>query len=154
MKYNFQNGRVYCGALREKDIGRRVTVCGWVARARDIGGLIFVDMRDRYGITQIVFNNEFDAELCDAANHLGREYVIQVEGKVAERSSKNTNIATGEIEIIADKLMLQARKSLQNEDKTISQISYELGFSNQSAFGKFFRTHEGMGPREYRTTCK
>jgi len=81
-----------------------VTLAGWVQRTRKMGGMTFVDLRDRYGITQIVFNNEVNAELCEQANHLGREYVIQVVGTVAERSSKNANIPTGEIEIIADKL--------------------------------------------------
>ena len=69
-----------------------------------MGGMTFVDLRDRYGITQLVFNNEVNAELCEAANHLGREFVIQVTGTVSERSSKNANIPTGEIEIIASEL--------------------------------------------------
>ena len=101
-----------CGEIRLSNEGEVVKLAGWVQRVRKMGGMTFVDMRDRYGITQIVFNNEFDAELCDAANHLGREYVIQVEGKVAERSSKNTNIATGEIEIIADKLTVLNRSEV------------------------------------------
>jgi aspartyl-tRNA synthetase len=75
-----------------------------VQRTRKMGGMTFVDLRDRYGITQIVFNNEVDADLCEQANHLGREYVIQIVGTVAERSSKNANLPTGEIEIIANKL--------------------------------------------------
>lgn len=95
-----------CGELRLSDAGAKVTLAGWVQRARKMGGMTFVDMRDRYGVTQIVFNNESDAELCEAANHLGREYVIQVTGEVAERSSKNKNISTGEIEIIAHKLTI------------------------------------------------
>ena len=81
-----------------------MTLAGWVQRTRKMGGMTFVDLRDRYGITQIVFNNEVDADLCEQANHLGREYVIQVVGTVAERSSKNANIPTGDIEIIASKL--------------------------------------------------
>ena len=93
-----------CGELRIANVGEVVKLAGWVQRVRKMGGMTFVDMRDRYGITQIVFNNEIDTALCDAANHLGREFVIQVEGKVAERQSKNANIPTGEIEIIADKL--------------------------------------------------
>ena len=101
-----------CGELRLSNEGEVVKLAGWVQRVRKMGGMTFVDMRDRYGITQIVFNNEFDAELCDAANHLGREYVIQVEGKVAARSSKNTNIATGAIEIIADKLTVLNRSEV------------------------------------------
>ena len=86
-----------CGELRIANVGEVVKLAGWVQRVRKMGGMTFVDMRDRYGITQIVFNNEIDAALCDAANHLGREFVIQVEGKVAERQSKNANIHTGDI---------------------------------------------------------
>ena len=92
------------GELRLANVGEVVTLAGWVQRTRKMGGMTFVDLRDRYGITQIVFNNEVDAELCEQANHLGREYVIQVTGTVAERSSKNANIPTGDIEIIANKL--------------------------------------------------
>ena len=92
------------GELRLANVGEVVTLAGWVQRTRKMGGMTFVDLRDRYGITQIVFNNEVNAELCEQANHLGREFVIQVVGTVAERSSKNANIPTGEIEIIADKL--------------------------------------------------
>lgn len=93
-----------CGELRQQDAGTIVTIAGWVQRVRKMGGMTFVDVRDRYGITQAVFNNETDASLCEAANHLGREFVVQITGKVAERSSKNPNIPTGDIEIIADKL--------------------------------------------------
>ena len=92
------------GELRLANVGEVVTLAGWVQRTRKMGGMTFVDLRDRYGITQIVFNNEVDADLCERANHLGREFVIQVEGTVAERSSKNANLPTGEIEIIANKL--------------------------------------------------
>lgn len=95
-----------CGELRLSDAGKTVTLAGWVQRSRKMGGMTFVDMRDRYGVTQVVFNNESDAALCEAANHLGREFVIQVTGIVAERSSKNMNIATGEIEIIAQSLTI------------------------------------------------
>lgn len=93
-----------CGELRLSDAGSRVTLAGWVQRSRKMGGMTFVDMRDRYGLTQVVFNVENDAALTEAANHLGREYVIQVTGTVAERTSKNHNIPTGDIEIIAEKL--------------------------------------------------
>ena len=93
-----------CGELRLSDAGREVTIAGWVQKNRRMGGMTFVDVRDRYGITQVVFNNEIDADLCEAANHLGREYVVQITGKVAERQSKNPNIPTGEIEIIASAL--------------------------------------------------
>ncbi len=93
-----------CGELRISDVGQSVTLAGWVQRIRKMGGMTFVDLRDRYGITQVVFNNDTDAALCEEANHLGREYVVQITGKVAERSSKNPNIPTGDIEIIASTL--------------------------------------------------
>ena len=93
-----------CGELRLANAGEKVTLAGWVQRLRKMGAMTFVDLRDRYGITQIVFNNEVDEALCEAANQLGREYVIQLTGTVAERSSKNANIPTGDIEIIAEKL--------------------------------------------------
>lgn len=93
-----------CGELRLSDAGSVVTLTGWVQRLRKMGGMTFVDLRDRYGITQLVFNEEENAELCEQANHLGREYVIQVVGKVNERFSKNLNIPTGEIEIIVSEL--------------------------------------------------
>lgn len=93
-----------CGELTLEDKGREVTLCGWVQRSRDLGGMTFIDLRDRYGITQLVFNMEENSSLCDKARKLGREYVIQVTGKVAERSNKNPKLQTGEIEIIADTL--------------------------------------------------
>ena len=93
-----------CGELRISDAGKTVTLAGWVQRVRKMGGMTFVDLRDRYGITQLVFNEEQNAELCERANKLGREYVIQVSGTVNERYSKNKNIPTGDIEIIVDKL--------------------------------------------------
>ena len=93
-----------CGELRLSDAGKTVTLAGWVQRTRQMGGMTFVDLRDRYGITQLVFNEEKNAELCEKANKLGREYVIQISGTVNERESKNTKIPTGEIEIIASEL--------------------------------------------------
>ncbi len=93
-----------CGELRLANVGEKVTLAGWVQRLRKMGAMTFVDLRDRYGITQIVFNNEVNEALCEAANQLGREYVIQLTGTVAERSSKNANIPTGDIEIIAEEL--------------------------------------------------
>ena len=86
------------------DAGSVVTLAGWVQRSRKMGGMTFVDLRDRYGITQLVFNEDENAELCERANHLGREYVIQVSGKVNERFSKNPNMPTGEIEIVVTEL--------------------------------------------------
>ena len=93
-----------CGQLRITDAGAEVTLAGWVQRTRKMGGMTFVDLRDRYGITQLVFNEEQDAALCAEANKLGREYVIQVSGTVNERYSKNANMPTGDIEIIVSKL--------------------------------------------------
>ena len=93
-----------CGDLRLADEGLVITLAGWVQKTRKMGGMTFVDIRDRYGITQLVFNQEVDAVLCEKANKLGREYVIQVTGTVRERSSKNPNIPTGEIEIIVSEL--------------------------------------------------
>lgn len=93
-----------CGQLRISDAGSTVTLAGWVQRTRKMGGMTFVDLRDRYGITQLVFNEEKDAALCAEANKLGREYVIQVTGTVNERYSKNANIPTGDIEIIVSEL--------------------------------------------------
>ena len=93
-----------CGNLRLADEGLVVTLAGWVQRTRKMGGMTFDDLRDRYGITQLVFNQELDADLCEKANKLGREYVIQVTGTVRERSSKNKNIPTGDIELIVSEL--------------------------------------------------
>ena len=93
-----------CGELRLSDAGSIVTLAGWVQRSRKMGGMTFVDLRDRYGITQLVFNEEDNAELCERANYLGREFVIQVSGKVNERFSKNPNIPTGDVEIIVSEL--------------------------------------------------
>ena len=93
-----------CGNLRLADEGLVVTLAGWVQRTRKMGGMTFVDLRDRYGITQLVFNQEVDADLCEKANKLGREYVIQVTGTVRERSSKNKNIPTGDIELIVSEM--------------------------------------------------
>jgi len=88
-----------CGELRLEHIGTKVTLAGWMQRSRDLGGMTFIDLRDRYGLTQLAFNMEVNAALCEQARKLGREFVIQVEGEVIERSSKNKNIPTGEIEI-------------------------------------------------------
>lgn len=93
-----------CGEPRLSDTGSVVTLAGWVQRSRKMGGMTFVDLRDRYGITQLVFNEAVDKDLCDRANKLGREFCIQVEGTVSERESKNNNIATGDIEIIVSRL--------------------------------------------------
>ncbi len=101
-----------CGELRLSDAGQLVTLSGWVQRSRDLGGMTFIDLRDRYGITQLVFNMETNAALCEEARKLSREYVIQVKGKVAERENKNHKLPTGDIEIIVDEL------KVLNESKT------------------------------------
>ena len=93
-----------CGELTLANVGQEVTLAGWVQRSRKMGGMTFVDLRDRYGITQLVFNESDNAELCTRANQLGREYCIQVKGVVSERQSKNAKLATGDIEIIAKEL--------------------------------------------------
>ena len=94
----------HCGDLRQGHIGEEVTLSGWVQKTRDLGGMTFVDLRDRYGITQLAFNMDTESDLCIHARKLGREYVIQVRGKVIERSSKNKNIPTGDIEIEVQEL--------------------------------------------------
>ncbi|MBQ2970703.1 MAG: aspartate--tRNA ligase [Bacteroidaceae bacterium] len=93
-----------CGELRISNVGQKVTLAGWVQRIRKMGGMTFVDLRDRYGLTQLVFDENHDAVLTEQANKLGREYVIQVVGTVNERSSKNNKIETGDIEIIVDSM--------------------------------------------------
>lgn len=101
-----------CGELRLADAGKVVTLAGWVQKNRRMGGMTFVDVRDRYGITQVVFNNDTDADLCEAASRLGREYVVQITGTVAERQSKNPNLPTGDIEIIARELKVLNRSEV------------------------------------------
>ncbi|MBK9636503.1 MAG: aspartate--tRNA ligase [Bacteroidetes bacterium] len=93
-----------CGELRISDIGKEVILSGWVQRSRDLGGMTFIDLRDRYGLTQLAFNMDSNAPMCEAARKVNREYVIQIHGKVKERESKNLKMPTGEIEIIVDKL--------------------------------------------------
>lgn len=95
-----------CGELRIEHVNQKVTLAGWVQRSRDLGGMTFIDMRDRYGITQLAFNIEENKELCEAARKLGREFVVQAEGVVIERSSKNKNMPTGEVEIKVEGLKI------------------------------------------------
>ena len=93
-----------CGELRIENAGNNVFLCGWLQRSRDLGGMTFIDLRDRYGITQLVFNMDSNPGLCETARKLGREFVLQITGKVAERSGKNLKMPTGEIEILVEKL--------------------------------------------------
>lgn len=101
-----------CGELCKQHIGQTVTLSGWAQKIRNLGGMTFIDIRDRFGITQLVFNAETNAELCNTAQKIGREFVIRVSGKVAERSSKNPNIFTGEIEIIVETLDILNKSEL------------------------------------------
>ena len=94
----------YAGELRSSDIGKEVIIMGWVQKKRNLGGLVFVDLRDRGGISQVVFDSDVSQEAFEKAEKLGSEYVIAVRGKVCERQSKNPNIPTGEIEIFAEEL--------------------------------------------------
>lgn len=96
----------HCGQLRITDVNKTVTLSGWVAKRRDFGGLTFVDLRDRYGITQLSFNEEVNADLIQHARQLGREFVIKIEGLVTERSNKNSKIPTGDIEIVVHSLQV------------------------------------------------
>ena len=95
-----------CGELRITDIGNHITLCGWAQRSRDLGGMTFIDLRDRYGITQLAFNMEENPILCDQARKIGREFVLQIVGVVRERSSKNIKIETGEIEIVCSEIKI------------------------------------------------
>ena len=95
-----------CGELRASHIGQTVTLAGWVQRSRELGGMTFLDLRDRYGITQVAFNEEWSAELLKEARSLGREWVVQIEGEVIERHSKNANMPTGDVEIKSAKLVV------------------------------------------------
>jgi len=95
-----------CGELRQEHRGNRVTLAGWVQRSRDLGGMTFIDLRDRYGLTQLVFNMDKNKELCQKARKLNREFVIRVSGTVQERSNKNPKISTGEIEIFVEDLTI------------------------------------------------
>ena len=101
-----------CGALNISNIGEEITLSGWVQKNRDLGGMTFVDLRDRYGITQLAFNMDFNIALCTAARKLGREFVIQISGKVIERISKNKNISTGQIEIEVRELTILNKSKL------------------------------------------
>ena len=95
---------ISCGELRLNNLNQEVILAGWVQKSRRMGGMVFVDLRDRYGVTQLIFNREINADLCNLAETLGREWVIQVKGTVNERSNKNSNLPTGEIEIIVSEL--------------------------------------------------
>ena len=100
------------GELRIDNVDKKIKLCGWVQKSRDLGGMTFIDLRDRYGITQLTFSESLDLELCTKARELGREWVITVDGIVKERSNKNKNISTGDIEIeVTDLIILKKSKT-------------------------------------------
>jgi aspartyl-tRNA synthetase len=101
-----------CGDLKLTDKGKKVILSGWIQKSRDLGGMTFIDLRDRYGITQLVFNMETNKDLCETARKLGREFVVRAEGIVAERSNKNPRIPTGDIEIVVEELIVLNRSEL------------------------------------------
>src|SRR5450759_4042443 len=101
-----------CGELKINNTGNDVILCGWIQKSRDLGGLTFVDLRDRYGITQLVFNMETNRDLCERARKLGREFVVQAKGKVRERSNKNLKMVTGDIEIEVNELNILNRSEI------------------------------------------
>ncbi len=101
-----------CGELRISDVNKQVTLSGWIQKIRDLGSVIFIDLRDRYGITQLYFDNVLNPDLVEKARRLGREYVLQIKGTVRERESKNPNIPTGDIEIVVNEL------NILNESET------------------------------------
>src|SRR3954470_10447012 len=95
-----------CGELNLSHLGQEVVLCGWVQKSRDLGGTTFIDVRDRYGLTQLVLNTDTDAELREKGRNLGREFVIQVTGNVVERFNKNLKMPTGEVEIVITDLQI------------------------------------------------
>jgi len=147
-----------CGELRMSHVGETVTISGWVDASRDFGGMTFTDIRDRYGITQIVFNMDTDAILCESARKLGREFVVQIAGVVRERSAKNPNRPTGDIEIVAKSLqVLNASKippftitdNTDGGDDLRMKYRY-LDIRRQSVQSKImFRSKLGLETRKY-----
>ena len=132
-----------CGKITVEQEGQNVVLCGWVSKRRDHGGLIFVDLRDRYGITQLVFSEDSNAELCAQANELGREFVIQVKGEASLRSNPNKNIPTGDIEILVSEMNV-LNKSLTPpftiEDNNAISSSNSISFFARSSACSCFRS--------------
>ena len=129
-----------CGELRLEDKGKDVILAGWIQRSRDFGGMTFIDLRDRYGITQLVFNMETNSGLCVEARKMGREYVVQVKGKVEERSNKNMKIPTGEVEIIVDTIIVLNTSELPPftiEDETDGGEELRMKFLEQNQIRSF-----------------
>ncbi len=147
-----------CGELRMSHVGTEVTLSGWVQISRDLGGLTFVDLRDRYGITQVVFNMDENATLCQEARKLGREFVVRIKGKVAERSNKNANRPTGDIEIEASNLeILNASKvppfTIENETDGGDELRMKYRYldirRNPVMENLMFRSQLAISTRKY-----
>ena len=117
-----------CGELSKKQVGDEVTLCGWVHRRRDHGGIIFIDLRDRYGLTQIKFDPDIDSEAHKKAEDLRSEWVIQATGKVAERPSDmiNNKMETGEIEVEISKLEILNKSKMVHHDKLLCSVCVML----------------------------
>ena len=109
-----------CGTLRSSDVGKEVTVMGWTQRRRNLGSLIFVDLRDKTGLVQVVFDDTTDEKVFEKAQNIRSEYVLAVKGKVRERESKTNKIATGEIEILADELKILSEADTTPFEKTVA----------------------------------
>ena len=124
-----------CGTLNIDNVGEEVVLNGWVAKRRNLGGLIFVDLRDKTGIVQVTFDDKIPQELFDRADSLRSEYVVGVKGKVCERSSKNTNIATGKTNDEIIKLFLDSAKDKKTQDISIIEKTLEILDFNKD--GKF-----------------
>ena len=128
------------GELRKNHIDQKVTMCGWVQKSRDLGGMTFVDLRDRYGITQLVFNMETNSDLCEKARSLGREFVIQIKGNVVHRSSINTDMKTGEIEVVVDEIIVLNESktppfTIEDQTDGGDDAGQEYGHASRSARG-------------------
>ena len=129
-----------CGELNINHLGQSVTLCGWVQKSRDLGGTTFIDVRDRYGLTQLVLNIDTDALLREAARSLGREFVIKVTGNVIERTNKNTKIPTGDIEIeVTNFTVMNAATvppfTIEEDEKLLSLTALHPGRLTPRALG-------------------
>jgi len=147
-----------CGELTINNVNQKVTLCGWVQKNRKLGGMLFIDLRDRYGITQLVFNQELNALLCETAEHFGREWVIQAKGTVAERYNKNKNIPTGDIEILVEEVTVLNRSetppfTIEDESDGGEELRLKYRYldlrRNPVKNNLIFRHHLGMEVRNY-----
>ncbi|MCO6494484.1 MAG: aspartate--tRNA ligase, partial [Bacteroidetes bacterium] len=148
----------HCGELNMNFVGKEVTLIGWIQKNRIMGGMIFIDLRDRYGITQLVFNHEVNAALAEKAEKLGREWIIQVSGTVMERYSKNPNIPTGDIEIMVNQLQVINQSKVPPftiEDQTDGGDELRMKYRyldlrrNKVKNNLIFRNNVGLAVRNY-----